>query len=83
VNEIVGNGALMHGTETRGRLLRVLCLHGYAQNGELFRARTGALRKHLKATCEFTFVDAPHLATAGFVDTAPTDEAAGAASKLA
>ncbi|KAJ1616927.1 serine hydrolase FSH [Pavlovales sp. CCMP2436] len=50
------------------RLLRVLCLHGYAQNGETLRSRTGALRKGLKSSCEFVFIDAPHPATASFVE---------------
>jgi hypothetical protein len=59
------------------RLLRVLCLHGYAQNGETLRARTGALRKGLKQ-CEFTFVDAPLPATATFVE-----ETEGGEAKLA
>lgn len=40
--------------------LKVLCLHGYLQNAEVFRKRTGALRKALRSRCEFTFVDAPH-----------------------
>ena len=46
---------------------RILCLHGYAQNGDFFRLRTGALRKALKSVAEFHFIDAPHLATAEFL----------------
>jgi predicted esterase len=68
------------------RLLRVLCLHGYTQNGEVFRGRIGALRKQLKG-CEFIFVDAPHRATASFAVSAAgsdADEAAASAdAKLA
>ena len=51
--------------------LRILCLHGYAQNGDFFRARTGALRKALKA--DFHFPTAPHPATAAFVDGSDAD----------
>ncbi|XP_061558295.1 LOW QUALITY PROTEIN: esterase OVCA2 [Phycodurus eques] len=41
--------------------LRVLCLHGYRQNGASFREKTGALRKLLKKNVDFVYVDAPHL----------------------
>lgn len=47
--------------------LNVLCLCGYAQNAEMFRSRTGALRKALKSKCEFHFVEPPHEATASFL----------------
>lgn len=53
--------------QTAPRLLRVLCLHGYTQSADAFRVRSGALRKGLKGSCDFTFVDAPHVATADFV----------------
>ncbi len=46
---------------------KVLCLHGFTQNAETFRAKTGSVRKHLKSKLEFVFVDAPHSA-AGFYD---------------
>lgn len=55
---------------------RLLCLHGYAQNGDFFRQRTGSLRKALKAVADFTFVDAPHLATADFLGDVPEDRGA-------
>ena len=55
---------------------RILCLHGYAQNAEFFRARTGALRKALKAVAEFHFVDAPHPATAEFLGEVPEERGA-------
>ncbi len=42
--------------------LRVLCLHGYRQNGNMFREKTGAFRKLLKKhVTEFVYIDAPHL----------------------
>ena len=47
--------------------LKLLCLHGYAQNGQFFRERTGAVRKQLKSVCEFTFLDAPRPATGEFL----------------
>ena len=40
--------------------LRVLCLHGFTQNGETFRQRTGSIRKQLKKKIDFVFIDAPH-----------------------
>mmetsp|Transcript_1348 Transcript_1348/g.2907 ORF Transcript_1348/g.2907 Transcript_1348/m.2907 type:complete len:232 (-) Transcript_1348:847-1542(-) len=55
------------------RKLRFLCLHGYAQNGQMFRSRTGALRKALKGV-EFDFVDAPHTASASFIGESSDDE---------
>ncbi|PIA14363.1 hypothetical protein COEREDRAFT_65743, partial [Coemansia reversa NRRL 1564] len=45
-------------------LLRVLCLHGYMQNAQGFRARTGAFRKLMKNKLELVYVTAPHKATA-------------------
>jgi hypothetical protein len=41
--------------------LRVLCLHGYGQDGETFRAKSGSVRKDLKKFVEWTFVTSPHL----------------------
>jgi len=43
-------------------LLRILCLHGYRQNGNMFREKTGSLRKLLKKhVAEFIYIDAPHV----------------------
>ncbi|XP_058019890.1 esterase OVCA2 [Ahaetulla prasina] len=44
----------------RGGELRLLCLHGYGQNAERFRARTGALRKALRGRARLLYLDAPH-----------------------
>lgn len=44
---------------------RILCLHGYQQNGDMLRARTGAWRKALHQT-ELVYIDAPHAAQSGF-----------------
>ena len=52
---------------------RILCLHGYAQNADFFRQRTGALRKGLKSVADFSFVDAPHPATAEFLGDVPEE----------
>lgn len=40
--------------------LRVLCLHGYRQNSDVFSKKLGSLRKILKDYAEFVFIDAPH-----------------------
>ncbi|XP_072231546.1 esterase OVCA2 [Leuresthes tenuis] len=39
--------------------LRVLCIHGYRQNGSSFREKTGALRKLLKKQVELVYLSAP------------------------
>jgi len=49
-----------------GEKVRVLCLHGFTQNAEAFRAKTGSLRKKLKSIVDFVFVDAPHAAEGAF-----------------
>lgn len=38
---------------------RILCLHGYRQDGDGFRNKLGALRKILKSKAEFEFMTAP------------------------
>ncbi|KAJ1854211.1 Family of serine hydrolases 3 [Coemansia sp. RSA 1822] len=45
------------------RPLRVLCLHGYTQNGQTFRDRMGPFRRSLKRTLDPVFITAPHEAT--------------------
>ncbi|KAJ1781193.1 Family of serine hydrolases 3 [Coemansia sp. RSA 454] len=45
------------------RPLRVLCLHGYTQNGQTFRDRMGPFRRSLKRTLDPVFITAPHIAT--------------------
>jgi hypothetical protein len=39
--------------------LRVLCLHGKRQDGEIFSQRLEKLARRLEPVAEFTFVDAP------------------------
>ncbi|RWS02840.1 hypothetical protein B4U79_07091 [Dinothrombium tinctorium] len=41
-------------------VLKILCLHGYRQNANSFRQKTGGFRKMLKNHAEFVFIDAPH-----------------------
>lgn len=41
--------------------LRVLCVHGYRQNDQMFREKTGAFRKLVKGIVDFVFVAAPHV----------------------
>ncbi|KAJ2847319.1 Ovarian cancer-associated protein 2 [Coemansia brasiliensis] len=45
------------------KALRVLCLHGYTQNAQKFRDRTGPFRRSLKRVLDLTYVTAPHTAT--------------------
>merc|ERR1712131_383758 len=40
--------------------LRILCIHGYRQNSNSFREKTGALRKLLKKQVELVYMSAPH-----------------------
>ncbi|XP_013419337.1 esterase OVCA2-like [Lingula anatina] len=40
--------------------LKILCIHGYRQNGQAFRERTGAFRKITKKYAELVFIDAPN-----------------------
>lgn len=42
--------------------LNILCLHGYRQDGDSFRSKTGSFRKFLKKYANFTFVSAEFLA---------------------
>ncbi|XP_029641670.1 esterase OVCA2 isoform X3 [Octopus sinensis] len=42
------------------RIVRMLCIHGYRQNAQLFREKTGSFRKLLKNKVEFVFVSAPN-----------------------
>ncbi len=55
--------------ETGGapKKLRLLCLHGYAQNANFFSSRTGAVRKGIKALADVHYLDAPHAATGAFL----------------
>ena len=46
----------------------MLCLHGFTQNADVFRKRTGAIRKALKSKVDFVFVDGPHSAAGAFPD---------------
>ncbi|KAH7636653.1 esterase CBG03338 [Dermatophagoides farinae] len=40
--------------------LKILCLHGYRQNSQSFKAKSGGFRKVLKNHFEFVIIDAPH-----------------------
>lgn len=42
--------------------MNILCLHGYRQNADSFRSKTGSFRKFLKNYANFTFITAPHVA---------------------
>ncbi|XP_071157615.1 esterase OVCA2-like [Mytilus edulis] len=40
--------------------LKILCIHGYRQNGKVFRERTGAFRKIIKKHADLVFITAPN-----------------------
>ncbi|OBZ87102.1 Ovarian cancer-associated gene 2 protein [Choanephora cucurbitarum] len=42
------------------RKLRILCLHGYTQNGILFRKRTAVARKSIEEIADLVYITAPH-----------------------
>ncbi|CAG9808873.1 unnamed protein product [Chironomus riparius] len=42
--------------------LNILCLHGYRQNGDGFRSKTGSFRKFVKNYANFTYITADHFA---------------------
>ena len=44
-----------------GLLLQILCLHGYRQSAQVFKDKTGSLRKLLKKHAELVYINAPHL----------------------
>ncbi|CAG9766719.1 unnamed protein product [Ceutorhynchus assimilis] len=46
--------------ETVSQKLRILCLHGYRQNAEVFRAKTGSFRKMVHKWAQFNYITAPH-----------------------
>ncbi|XP_062572307.1 esterase OVCA2-like isoform X1 [Saccostrea cucullata] len=41
--------------------LKILCIHGYRQNDQTFRERTGAFRKIIKKFSDPVFISAPNL----------------------
>ncbi len=45
---------------TTSEKLKILCIHGYRQNAQIFRERTGALRKIIKKYTELEFISAPN-----------------------
>lgn len=45
------------------RKFRILALHGYRQNAEVFRQKTGSFRKILQKYATFTYITAPHKVT--------------------
>ncbi|XP_076259545.1 esterase AGAP003155 [Rhynchophorus ferrugineus] len=46
--------------ETEAQKLKILVLHGYRQNAEVFRAKTGSFRKIVHKWAQFNYVTAPH-----------------------
>ena len=50
---------MMAEKQQKDKKVKVLCLHGYMQDGMVFRNRIGSMRKAMKSRAEFIFVDAP------------------------
>lgn len=50
---------------TADKKLKILCIHGYRQNAQSFREKTGSFRKALKKSAEFVYITAPHLVPPG------------------
>lgn len=42
--------------------MKILCLHGYRQNADSFKSKTGSFRKFVNKYAEFVFISAPHMA---------------------
>lgn len=40
--------------------LKVLAIHGYRQNGDVFHQKTGSFRKMVHKWAQFTYITAPH-----------------------
>ena len=60
-----GGSAAMMAAEPTPRKLKVLCLHGYGQNGGVLRDRSGGFRKPMKkSNFEMTYADGPYGCTA-------------------
>ncbi|XP_075215396.1 esterase OVCA2 isoform X3 [Lycorma delicatula] len=55
--------------EMENKKMKILCLHGYRQNKDVFREKLGQFRKNLKQHAEFYFTDAPHVVS---IQNAPT-----------
>ncbi|KAM9348820.1 esterase OVCA2 isoform 2-T2 [Symphorus nematophorus] len=60
--------------------LRVLCIHGYRQNGASFREKTGALRKLLKKQVELVYMSAPHSVQQASSEASEKENGSGARS---
>uniref|UniRef100_A0A1A8SL86 Esterase OVCA2 n=1 Tax=Nothobranchius rachovii TaxID=451742 RepID=A0A1A8SL86_9TELE len=63
--------------------LRLLCVHGYRQNGKSFGEKTGALRKLLKKRVELVYLNAPlsvQQESAGEVPNKENDSVSGSGS---
>lgn len=42
------------------RRVRILCLHGFRQNADLFKAKLSKLVEETKDIADYVFLDAPH-----------------------
>lgn len=46
-------------------MFKVLCLHGYRQDHQAFREKSGGFRKMFKNKINFVAMDAPHIVPKG------------------
>nr|CAD7440936.1 unnamed protein product [Timema bartmani] len=60
--DLLINGSLLHfeNDALDRAFTAILCVHGYRQNGNVFKSKLGGFRKSLKKYAEFVFFDAPH-----------------------
>ncbi|XP_043574102.1 esterase OVCA2 isoform X2 [Chiloscyllium plagiosum] len=63
-------------------VLRLLCVHGYRQDGRIFRERTGSLRKALRKRAELLYVSSPLRVPPPLGTTAQPPAAAGDGESL-
>jgi hypothetical protein len=46
--------------EMASKKLKILCIHGFAQNAEIFRKKTAVVRKGLSDVADFIYASGPH-----------------------
>mmetsp|Transcript_20969 Transcript_20969/g.49106 ORF Transcript_20969/g.49106 Transcript_20969/m.49106 type:complete len:277 (+) Transcript_20969:61-891(+) len=66
--------------ESSTKTFRILCFHGFVQNGDILKQKTGSLRRAMKG-CEFIFLDAPHSAAGAFQEETAAEKNEAAASE--
>lgn len=54
------NNVCCHKDNLPTNKLKILAIHGYRQNAEVFKNKTGSFRKILHKWAQFTYITAPH-----------------------